>query len=83
VVETPVGVDLDDQWRFGRRVLDRVAGQLPEPRHRVQRFSGDVDDHVGAGFALADRGLAGEPVGVFRDACRRVIRDEHGHPWKG
>jgi len=26
VVETYVGVDLDDQQRFGRRVLDRVAG---------------------------------------------------------
>ena len=43
----------------------------------------DVDDHVGAGFELADRGRAGEPVGVLRASCRRIIRDEHGHPRKG
>ena len=34
VVKTHVGVDLDDQQRLGRRVVDQVPGQLPEPRRR-------------------------------------------------
>jgi len=34
VVETHVGVDLDDQQRFSRCVVDQITGQLPEPRRR-------------------------------------------------
>ena len=61
--------------------LQRIKGKFWNPQgSTVLR---DVNHHVGAGFELADRGPAGEPVGVFRDAWRRVIRDEHGHPWKG
>jgi hypothetical protein len=59
----------------------RIKGEFWNPQgSTVLR---DVDDHVGAGFELADRGRAGEPVGVFRAACRRIVRDEHGHPRKG
>src|SRR4051794_4057194 len=31
LVEARVRVDLDDQQRFGRCVVDQLAGQLPEP----------------------------------------------------
>ena len=66
-----------------------ASGKYTEPigsgRDPLQVFTvlRDVDDHVGAGFELADRGPAGEPVGVLCAACRRIIRDEHGHPRKG
>jgi len=61
--------------------LLRIKGKFWNPQgSTVLR---DVDDHVVAGFELADRGRAGEPVGVFRAAWRRIVRDEHGHPRKG
>ena len=31
LLEAHVGVDLDDQQRLGRCVVDQIAGQLPEP----------------------------------------------------